>query len=92
MNITEKFISMNKPDYDEKIPCINCITFAACKSQMGYPSYGYVLRRLIPKCSLLHAYVYSVIDFIKDDVIEPVGKIEAVRLYFHHYGEENGTM
>ncbi len=88
-----KYMMTNKPVYiDEDFPCVNCIAFAACKAQMGIARYEYVLRRLIPKCSLLHAYVYSVIDFIKDDIIEPQGKIEAIRSYFHHYGEENGTM
>ena len=93
MKATKMFTIMNEPNYtDEMIPCINCITFAACKAQMGIPRYEYVLRRLIPKCSMLQAYIYSVIDFIKDDIIEPQGKIEEVRSYFHHYGEENGTM
>ena len=82
----------NKSNYDETIPCINCIAFAACKAQMGMPRYDYVLRRLITKCSLLQAYVYGVIDFVKDDIMETQGKIEEVRSYFHHYGEDDDTM
>ena len=77
---------------DEDFPCENCITFAACKAQMNKPSYDDILYILIPKCSLLHAYVYSEIEFINYSFIEPQGKIESICSYFYHYGEENDPM
>jgi hypothetical protein len=82
-----------KPNYDETIPCINCITFAACKSQIGEALYSNIYMKLLPKCSLIQEYIYSEINLLcKDDVLESQSKVEDIKSYFHHYGEENGTM
>jgi len=49
------------------LPCVNCITYAICKSSFnGSPATS--ILRLIAKCTILHAYLQYSEE--KDDVIK----------------------
>ena len=85
--IPTKMFSVYK---DEGFPCENCITFPICKAQMINSNYMSILI-LASKCSLIKKYIYS--DVTTDsDLIIPQYKLEYIRLYFQHYGEENDSV
>jgi hypothetical protein len=68
------------------IPCKDCLIFAACRTQMKIATTDTVLRKLLPKCSLLQEYIDVEVSFVDvQNVIYSQPKLEAIRSYFHHY-------